>query len=126
MRVAFDRPIYSPTECGAFFYNSDRKIQTWQDFTKVQNFTQSVEYYKPERIVQVPRRSSVRHRETLPGARETFPSVVRLIYRVDTTAHGIQPSDIYPPVEYGRALSPLWQSRPLGVGKRSARGHLPP
>ena len=125
MRVAFDRPIYSPTECGAFFYNSDRKIQTWQDFTKVQNFTQSVEYYKPERIVQVPRRSSVRHRETLPGARETFPSVVRLIYRVNTTAHGIA-RRAYTLDEYGRALSPLWQSRPLGVGKRSARGQLPP
>ena len=91
----------------------------------MQNFTQSVEYYKPERIVQVPRRSSVRHRETLLGARETFPSVVRLIYRVDTTAHGIQPSDIYPRLSTAEPF-PLYGSRdPLGSAS-AARGVIYP
>ena len=58
----------TPTLCtarerGEFFYDFDRKTQTRQDFTKVQNFTQSTEYYNPERILQVPRRSAVRHRD---------------------------------------------------------------
>ena len=87
----------------------------------MQNFTQSAEYYKPESIVQVPRRSAVRHRETLPGARETFSSVVRLIYRVDTIAHGIHPSDIYPRLSTAEPFPPYGSRDPLGSAS-GARG----
>ena len=45
--------LNTPQSEGEFFYNSYRKIQNRHDFTKVQNFTQSTEYYKPERILQV-------------------------------------------------------------------------
>lgn len=109
--------LNTPPSEGIFFYNTDRKTQNRHNFTKVQNFTQGTEYYKPERILQVSRRIAVRHCERKSESYFTFPTISPPA-RPSTpaisqsTAVGHLPQD-----DYGSALSSFPAGRVPGDGK---------